>query len=189
MSAPVVTGPAAGWFGKIPALGDFATRRLPASFVVPWDEWLSRELAELRALWTDQWSARFRQSPTVCFAIDAGVVDGRAWQGVIVPSCDRVGREFPLTLARSAQSAPHEQDWWAELVATAARAHQSGCGLADFDRAVEEFFAVSPDAVHGLHGGWWRWCDGDWSATPCYASAGLPRGEQFRALLGTPPGV
>ena len=39
-----------GWFGKIPALGDFVTRHLPPSFVQPWDEWLSAELSEARLL-------------------------------------------------------------------------------------------------------------------------------------------
>ena len=26
-----------GWYGKIPSLGDFASRRLPQSFVAAWD--------------------------------------------------------------------------------------------------------------------------------------------------------
>jgi type VI secretion system protein ImpM len=141
----------AGWFGKIPALGDFATRRLPVSFVTPWDEWLSSELSELRAQWEDEWSARFRRAPTLCFEIDAGVVDTHAWQGVIVASHDRVGREFPLTLAQSDIAATGTVEWWAGLVATAGRALEPGCGIAEFDRLVEEFFAVagqSPAASH-----------------------------------------
>ena len=26
-----------GWYGKLPASGDFVTRRLPPSFIEPWD--------------------------------------------------------------------------------------------------------------------------------------------------------
>ena len=140
----------AGWFGKIPAVGDFATRRLPLSFVEPWDDWLSSELAELRAQWDDQWSARFRQAPTLCFAIDAGVVDAHAWQGVIVASHDRVGREFPLTLALSDAAPIGNVEWWAGLVATDGRAFEPGCGIEEFDRTVAEFFAGRSPVVGPL---------------------------------------
>ena len=41
MSAAVVTGTGVpGWFGKLPGLGDFASRRLPDTFVAAWDRWL-----------------------------------------------------------------------------------------------------------------------------------------------------
>ena len=33
-----------GWYGKLPASGDFATRRLPPSFIEPWDAWLNAML-------------------------------------------------------------------------------------------------------------------------------------------------
>ncbi|MBS0422441.1 MAG: type VI secretion system-associated protein TagF [Proteobacteria bacterium] len=182
----------AGWFGKIPALGDFATRRLPLSFVTPWDDWLSSELSQLRAQWEDQWPARFRRAPTLCFAIDAGVVDERAWQGVIVASHDRVGRDFPLTVAQS-DTAAWNVAGWAGLVATAGRALEPGCGSADFDRLVEDFFAgCLPGSgtlpAQGLQRrGWWRWHDGEWAAAPSHVPTELPRGEHFRALLSEPP--
>jgi len=212
----VSTASVAGWFGKIPAVGDFATRRLPMSFVTPWDDWLSSELAELRAHWEDQWSARFRRAPTLCFAIDAGVVDARAWQGVIVASHDRVGREFPLTLAQSDTAAAWNVEWWAGLVATARRAFEPGCGIEEFDRAVAEFFAGPSPAVGLLQAagswqaasslqaagplptacplpagetvrrGWWRWRDEEWAAEPIHVPTKLPRGEHFRSLLSEP---
>jgi len=51
-----------GWFGKIPALGDFVTRHLPPSFVQPWDEWLSAELSEARLLLADTWAETYQQA-------------------------------------------------------------------------------------------------------------------------------
>jgi len=37
-----------GWYGKLPALGDFASRRLPPVFVEPWDRWLATGLSAWR---------------------------------------------------------------------------------------------------------------------------------------------
>ena len=48
-----------GWYGKLPALGDFASRRLPPEFVEPWDRWLAAGLAAWRehdADWLDAFS-------------------------------------------------------------------------------------------------------------------------------------
>ena len=42
MSGPLLTAP--GFWGKLPAAGDFVGRRLPAAFVEPWDRWVSRHL-------------------------------------------------------------------------------------------------------------------------------------------------
>ena len=52
-----------GWFGKIPSLGDFASRRLPPTFVKPWDQWLSAELPEARFVLADAWPAIYEQAP------------------------------------------------------------------------------------------------------------------------------
>lgn len=87
-----------GWFGKIPNLGDFVTRRLPDGFVRPWDEWLQHGLASMRTrtnLLADE-----SPSAAICrFWIGPGVVGTPAWIGVLTPSADRVGRRFPLTIA------------------------------------------------------------------------------------------
>ena len=42
------TAPRGGLYGKAPAFGDFVVRRLPSTFVRPWDDWLSRSLAASR---------------------------------------------------------------------------------------------------------------------------------------------
>ena len=46
-----------GWYGKMPNLGDFASRRLPSRFIVPWDDWLQRSLTGSRALMGESWLA------------------------------------------------------------------------------------------------------------------------------------
>lgn len=92
---------AAGLFGKLPGHGDFIQRRLPGSFVTPWDEWLQRAVHGARELVGESWLDYYLTSPIWRFALSAGAVDEHAWVGVLVPSVDSVGRYFPLTMAAS----------------------------------------------------------------------------------------
>ena len=39
---------AAGWHGKLPSLGDFASRRLEPAFIEAWDGWLAQGMLALR---------------------------------------------------------------------------------------------------------------------------------------------
>ena len=89
----------AGWYGKLPALGDFASRRLPASFVALWDEWLQRSIAASRDQLGERWLGIYLKSPMWRFALMPRVCGPTFWTGVMMPSVDRVGRYFPLTLA------------------------------------------------------------------------------------------
>ena len=88
-----------GFYGKLPGLGDFVTRRLPAEFVQPWDLWLRESLAATRAQLGETWLDTYLTSPLWRFVLSPGLVGQRVWAGVLMPSVDRVGRYFPLTLA------------------------------------------------------------------------------------------
>ena len=59
---------AAGFYGKVPALGDFVGRGLPASFVDPFDLWLRAGLAASRARLGESWRDRYLTSPLWRFA-------------------------------------------------------------------------------------------------------------------------
>lgn len=91
-----------GWHGKLPSLGDFASRRLDAGFIDPWDGWLAAGLLALRDAAPDSWLADYLGSPSWRFLLMPGVLPGSAgaqgWGGVLMPSVDRIGRYFPLTL-------------------------------------------------------------------------------------------
>jgi type VI secretion system protein ImpM len=91
--------PIPGWYGKIPSLGDFASRRLPPSFVNEWDAWLQRGLAASREQLGADWLDLYMTSPIWRFALMPGVCGADAWAGVMMPSVDKVGRHFPLTIA------------------------------------------------------------------------------------------
>jgi type VI secretion system protein ImpM len=88
-----------GLFGKVPDLGDFVTRRLPAEFVTPWDRWLEEGIAESRARLGAIWEERYQNAPAWRFILSPGTCGDGAWGGILQPSVDRVGRYFPLTLA------------------------------------------------------------------------------------------
>jgi type VI secretion system protein ImpM len=89
----------AGWYGKTPSLGDFASRRLPQSFVGTWDAWLQHGIAASRAQLGEAWLDIYLTSPIWRFALLPGVCGAEAWAGLMMPSIDKVGRHFPLTLA------------------------------------------------------------------------------------------
>jgi type VI secretion system protein ImpM len=88
-----------GWFGKLPHLGDFASRRLPNDFVRRWDRWLQRSLASAREQLGTRWLDSYLVAPIVRFWLRPGLAGERAWAGLMMPSVDRVGRHFPLTIA------------------------------------------------------------------------------------------
>lgn len=91
-----------GWYGKLPTLGDFASRRLDAAFIEPWDLWLGEGLAAQREQLGEAWLDAYLGSAVWRFVLMPGVLPAQAepaaLAGVLMPSVDRVGRYFPLTL-------------------------------------------------------------------------------------------
>lgn len=89
--------PTIGWFGKLPCAGDFVHRRLPHALIESVDNWVRQGLAQLRASHPNDWQQIFRTAPMWNCAIPAGVArSGMTLVGLLAPSHDRVGREFPL---------------------------------------------------------------------------------------------
>ncbi|WP_137937467.1 type VI secretion system-associated protein TagF [Chitinivorax sp. B] len=88
-----------GFYGKVPSHGDFISRRLPPEFIEPWDAWLQQSLAASQAELGEQWLTHYLVAPIWRFMLGRGIVGPQNWAGVLMPSVDRVGRYFPLTLA------------------------------------------------------------------------------------------
>lgn len=88
-----------GLYGKVPSVGDFVRRRLPAAFVDPWDDWLQAGVASSRKDLGDGWLATYLTSPIWRFALAARLCGPTPVLGVILPSVDAVNRPFPLTIA------------------------------------------------------------------------------------------
>lgn len=89
----------AGWYGKLPFLGDFAGRRLPSSFVRTWDDWLQSVIYGSRALMGEHWLDNYLNSPVWHFCLAPGLCGNNAWIGLLMSSVDRANRHFPFTIA------------------------------------------------------------------------------------------
>ncbi|CAN5333721.1 type VI secretion system-associated protein TagF [soil metagenome] len=113
-----IAGSAPGWFGKLPALGDFASRRLPESFTAAWDPWLSGGIESTRAQLGERWLDVYLSGPVWSFALLPGTIDTNTWYGVMMPSVDRVGRYYPLTIATATDYAvpPANLDAWMQTL-------------------------------------------------------------------------
>lgn len=111
-----------GWYGKMPALGDFASRRLPPAFIAAWDGWLQRGMAASRNSLQERWLETYLNGPLWRFALLPGVCGESAWAGTLMPSVDKVGRHFPLTIALELEPQPEltsvilsAQHWFSEM--------------------------------------------------------------------------
>ncbi|PBC07922.1 type VI secretion system-associated protein TagF [Mesorhizobium sp. WSM3859] len=108
-----------GFYGKMPAAGDFVTRRLPGDFVRVWDRWLAQHIVPLFGVetWPQNTALRFISGPA-SFGAAAGIV---------LQSADRVGRRFPLSVVARLSEAPLKlayADAWFEGIENAALAAQ-----------------------------------------------------------------
>jgi type VI secretion system protein ImpM len=189
-----------GWFGKIPALGDFVARRLPPQFIEAWDHWLSTEILATRQKLGTEWTPSYLKAPTWCFALTPGVIDASYWSGVLTPSVDRVGRHFPLTLAAGGKAPPAEtKGWWDTLIAAAMRARTPDCDADALDAALigtpeqQDARRVQGNgecaltaALEGAgHGDslWAPWQPESGRFGPVLAFRGLPQGPDFLKLI------
>ena len=87
-----------GYYGKLPTLGDFVSRRLAREVVDSWDGWLQSAIAASREELGADWLDIYLTSPLWRFALGPGVCGPAAWAGVLTPSVDRVGRNFPFAI-------------------------------------------------------------------------------------------
>ena len=71
-------GVVAGFYGKLPARGDFVRAGLPRDFIDPWDAWLQSVIAGSRVLAGDAWLPAYLESPVWRFALPPGCPGG--WQ-------------------------------------------------------------------------------------------------------------
>jgi type VI secretion system protein ImpM len=191
-------GPA-GWFGKIPALGDFASRRLPPEFISAWDDWLSEGLPEAQQSLGADWLECYLKAPIWCFALTPGVLDARPWCGVLMPSVDRVGRQYPLTFAASfAPRIEIARPWWSALIEVAMRVKEPGCDAEALETRLLAAQGVPPCVAAGpiesplataLAGAgpatslWWPWSGHGPDDQTGSALDGLPRGDRFVRLF------
>lgn len=87
-----------GVFGKLPLHGDFVYRNLPSDCMQAWDEWLQRFVAGSQEQLRDDWLNIYLTSPVWRFGLSEGILDENSWLGIFMPSVDKVGRYFPISV-------------------------------------------------------------------------------------------
>ncbi|KIC14372.1 type VI secretion system-associated protein TagF [Leisingera sp. ANG-Vp] len=87
-----------GAFGKMPSAGDFFRLSSPGGFVRVWDAWLQQVMLDGQGAYGPGFDAHYMSAPIWRFTLPAGLAGAGKVMGVMMPSVDRVGRRFPLTL-------------------------------------------------------------------------------------------
>ncbi|GIX12583.1 MAG: type VI secretion-associated protein [Paracoccaceae bacterium] len=175
-----------GAFGKIAGLGDFLRRDLPPGFTAAWDEWLARGILESRAALGPRWDEAYRVAPIWRFALGPGLAGRQAAAGVLMPSQDRVGRSFPLTLvaalpAEEVETALEDEVAMQEMEEVALRTLDSARGSAAL---IADLARISPPRGRpgpALRGSLWRAWLGE-RAVECRFPA-LPPAAAFIRLI------
>lgn len=175
--SPAAPDQTVGWYGKLPSLGDFTSSRLPQSFVTPWDAWLAQSLASSRATLGERWQDAYLSSPVWRFALAAQTCGPTAWAGVLMPSVDRVGRYFPLTVAAPVEPHPgavsailSARDWFDAIEAVALATLDTQFVVSTLDAALASLcfpVAAPTNEIASALAQWWR----------------SPRPEGFHACL------
>jgi type VI secretion system protein ImpM len=168
-----------GFFGKLPARGDFVSAGLPRSFIGSWDAWLQRVLPTVFQSLADGW----KDAPVWRFRLCPGVCGADPVLGVLLPSRDRVGRFFPLTIACLSIEADPESIVTAEATGQAAITQELAPEmlaqlLADIRiEHCRSTVRVPRDATM-----WWTGGDRDDRQTSLEL-AGLPHSSEFVMML------
>ena len=99
---------APGYFGKVPARGDFITCRIQPEMAERWDAWLGMLTVAVREQSGPAWPDVWLTAPLWHFALAPGVLSERGAAGVLVASVDKVGRMFPFTIIGPSAGIPAE---------------------------------------------------------------------------------
>jgi type VI secretion system protein ImpM len=186
---------AIGFYGKIPARGDFVHAGLPRTFTDPWDDWMQRMVGASRSALGQDWLPAWLEAPVWRFVLSPGICGPDAAIGLWVPSVDSVGRYFPLTVAAVASAADSRglmreaggfltaAEWVArDALENDLPPDELAAGLAAAASASPTSLAVDP-SLRSPQGGLW-WTDGaPLVSDRAFASAGLPDENTFVTML------
>jgi len=155
MNAELQAGLQMGLYGKLPAYGDFISRNLSSSFITPWDEWLQHFISGSQEQIGEDWLNIYLTSPIWRFTLSPGVIDNNMWAGLMMPSVDRVGRYFPVTIVKPFHSnvAPvnfmlQQTDWFDTVEALCLTALDESIDADELVAAIDEVKISSNENYH-----------------------------------------
>ncbi len=149
---------APGFFGKVPARGDFLVRRMPAGFQTAWETWLSAFVLAARSGLGPAWPDAWLTAPLWHFSLGRDIVAPFGAAGVLLASVDRVGRFFPLSIIGGAAqgSVPRPDDWAHAAEALALAALDDDFDPDRLDASLRELGPPPETVGIGRVGGVWR---------------------------------
>jgi type VI secretion system protein ImpM len=181
-SAPATPGSfAPGFFGKLPALGDFLSRRVPACLREDWEAWLASLVVSARAALGDDWPNDWLTAPLWHFVLGTEIVPPAGAAGVLIASADRVGRLFPFTVIAPAAGNAGLAAWDARVEALALGALDDDFDADGFDAALQAL--GPPPAMMGA-----RRSTGHWRLL-FQADDPVPADDQQADAMLQPPGA
>lgn len=129
-----------GYFGKVSTQGDFVSRGLPISFTNPWDAWLQEAVITSQQQLGDSWLNSYLTGPIYRFVLAPGVCGENGWLGVMMPSVDRIGRYYPMTIVTMNHTninpfiaLEYEKDWFTKVEALALSSLDEDFNLEQFN--------------------------------------------------------
>jgi type VI secretion system protein ImpM len=150
--------------------------------LAPWQVWVDASLASSRRILGEAWVPAWMEAPIWRFALPGGACGPDAVLGLTMPSVDRAGRHYPLTVAAvfdGVLSAPADSGWLDAVEAVALDA----LALDHSPEALMESLGAvpKPRGEVGL-AGWWT------AGSPLVPEtrlpvAGLPAAEAFAAMI------
>ena len=142
---------APGFYGKLPARGDFVRRRLSPQLTARLDAWLQQAMIASQRELGSEWLHAYLNCPIWRFALARGSLGVEPAAGLLMSSVDRVGRYFPLLIvARTppelapALLAAACEPWFSAAEAVLLRALDPRLAFEDFDALVVALGAPTP---------------------------------------------
>jgi len=185
-----VKNEAIGFFGKVTSYGDFVANRFDAALRRLIDDWLQRSIEHSQRSLGPAWKGAFEAMPVWRFVFAPGLVGQRGFAGLMMPSIDRVGRQFPLMLAARLAAPPSQlhaaenlQLWFNVAERLLLSTRQPGFDLKRFDEAL----AALPTPPNGdgevLNARSFWWTPNE-EGSRRFSTAGLPAPDEFVRFLG-----
>jgi type VI secretion system protein ImpM len=189
---PLPPDSCAGLFGKLPARGDFVRENLPRDFTDTWDAWWQRGLADTQLRPREEWCAAWLEAPVWRFVLPPGLCGRNGVLGLWMPSVDKAGRYYPLTIAAAASG-----DWapcTGAMMDALTAWEQAGRDALEYDLApvellqrIQAAFEASDSAglsMDFVPGQATLWTEGGPRVAPRVESVGgLPEGARFATLI------
>jgi type VI secretion system protein ImpM len=181
-----------GFYGKLPSRGDFVREGLPRDFVEAWDAWWQRGLATTQQRPPDEWRDAWLEAPVWRFVLPPSLCGASGVLGLWMPSVDKAGRYFPLTIAATSSA-----DWVplvAPLTAFLDEAEEAGRDALELDltpadllERLQRAFAIGEEPAQAQapapgEATWWTE-GGPRVAARCEVGAELPEGLRFAGFI------